>query len=109
MKSIKAKILLTIKKKNEIVQGRPRRELKMLISLLCDTILHKHIKMVKYDYNIWMPRNITMSKSPIDEKYLQKIIATTQSIEGYAQASKDVIEKVQSLRKKHGIKVSVKR
>ncbi len=50
-----------------------------------------------------------MSKSPIDEKYLQKIIETTQSIEGYTKASKDVIEKVQLLRKKHGIKVSVKR
>jgi len=50
-----------------------------------------------------------MSKVPIDEKYLQKIIETTQTIEGYKKASTDVIQKVQSIRKKYGIKVSAKR
>ena len=50
-----------------------------------------------------------MSKSPIDEKYLQKIIETTQNIEGYPKASKDVVKKVQNLRKRYGIKVSAKR
>ena len=54
-------------------------------------------------------KEYAMSKSPIDEKYLQKIIETTQNIEGYHKASKDVVKKVQSLRKKHGIKVSAKR
>jgi len=50
-----------------------------------------------------------MSKSPIDEKYLQKIIETTQRIEGYTKASKEVVNKVRVLRKKYGIKVSVKK
>ena len=50
-----------------------------------------------------------MSKNPIDEKYLQQIIETTQKIEGYPKASRDVVAKVQILRKKHGIKVSSKR
>ena len=50
-----------------------------------------------------------MSKHPIDQKYLKKIVNTTQSIEGYGTASKDVIKKVKSLRKKYGIKVSIKR
>jgi hypothetical protein len=50
-----------------------------------------------------------MRKKPIDEKYLQKIIDTTQNIEGYTKSSKDVIKKVQLLIKKYGIKVSVKR
>ncbi len=50
-----------------------------------------------------------MSKSPIDEKYLQKVIETTQNIEGYPKASKKIVKKVQNLRKKYGIQVSVKR
>ena len=54
-------------------------------------------------------KGYAMSKSPIDEKYLQKIIETTQRIEGYTKASKEVVNKVQILRKKYGIKVSVKK
>ena len=49
-----------------------------------------------------------MSKSPIDKKYLQKIIETTQSIKGYSKAGKEVVKKVQALRKKYGIKVEFK-
>ncbi len=50
-----------------------------------------------------------MSKSPIDEKYLEKVIDTTQNIEGYRKASADVVKKVQTIREKYGIKVSSKR
>ncbi len=50
-----------------------------------------------------------MSKNPVDQKYLKKIINTTQSIEGYEAASKGVVKKVKSLREKYGIKVSTKR
>jgi hypothetical protein len=50
-----------------------------------------------------------VSKPPIDEKYLQKIIETTQRIEGYTKAGKEVVSKVQILRKKYGIKVSAKK
>ncbi len=46
-----------------------------------------------------------MSKNPIDSKELAKVIQTTQSIEGYREASKEVIEEVKQLREKHGIKV----
>ena len=49
-----------------------------------------------------------MSKSPIDEKYLEKIIETTQNIEGYKKASIEVVNKVQTIRRKYGIKVSAK-
>ena len=50
-----------------------------------------------------------MSKNPISEKYLQKIIDTTQSIEGYKKASADVVKKVHTMKEKYGIKVSSKR
>lgn len=84
----------------------------------------KNISMMKFDINITLKciminwseaktikklQGIKMSKHPIDQKYLKKIVNTTQSIEGYGTASKDVIKKVKSLRKKYGIKVSIKR
>jgi hypothetical protein len=47
-----------------------------------------------------------MSKHPIDEKTLKKVIATTQAIEGYAEVSDEVKQKVKELKAKHGIKVS---
>jgi hypothetical protein len=54
-------------------------------------------------------KECAMSKSPIDEKYLQKIVETTQSIEGYTKASKEAVKKVKILREKYGIKVSAKK
>ena len=46
-----------------------------------------------------------MSKNPIDKKELEKIIKTTQNIEGYKEPTKEVIEEVRRLREKYGIKV----
>jgi len=46
-----------------------------------------------------------MSKNPLDKKELEKIIKTTQNIEGYKEPSKEVIAQVKTLREKHGIKV----
>jgi len=46
-----------------------------------------------------------MSKNPLDKKELEKIIKTTQNIEGYKEPSKELIEQVKTLREKHGIKV----
>lgn len=46
-----------------------------------------------------------MSKNPIDSKELAKVIQTTQNIEGYKDASKEVVEEVKQLREKYGIKV----
>lgn len=46
-----------------------------------------------------------MSKNPIDAKELDKIVNTTQNIEGYKEANKEVVKKVQKLREKYGIKV----
>ncbi len=50
-----------------------------------------------------------MSKNPVNKKYLQKIIDTTQNIEGYKNASADVVKKVHTIREKYGIKVSAQR
>lgn len=47
-----------------------------------------------------------MSKHPITKEQLQKTIETTQAIEGYKPASSEVVKRVQSLKEKHGIKVS---
>ncbi len=46
-----------------------------------------------------------MSKNPVDSKELEKIIKTTQNIEGYKEANKKVIKEVELLREKYGIKV----
>ncbi len=46
-----------------------------------------------------------MSKNPIDKKELHKIIKTTQNIEGYKEARREVVEEVMSLKEKYGIKV----
>lgn len=50
-----------------------------------------------------------MSKNPLNKKELKKIIKTTQSIEGYEQASSEVIKEAKNIREKYGIKVSTKR
>lgn len=50
-----------------------------------------------------------MSKNPLDKKDLEKIIKTTQNIEGYKEPSKKVIEEAKSIREKYGIKVSPKK
>lgn len=47
-----------------------------------------------------------MSKNPINKKIISKVIEASQAIEGYTNASVDIIKKAQSLRKKYGIKVS---
>lgn len=46
-----------------------------------------------------------MSKNPVDSKELDKIIKTTQNIEGYKEANKEVVKEVNILREKYGIKV----
>ena len=46
-----------------------------------------------------------MSKNPIDSKELEKIIKTTQNIEGYGEANSQVIKEVKQLKEKYGIKV----
>ncbi len=49
-----------------------------------------------------------MIRKIIDKKYLQRVINTSQRIEGYTEVSKEVKNKAKSLREKYGIKVSVK-
>ena len=46
-----------------------------------------------------------MSKNPVNSKELEKIIKTTQNIEGYKEASKEVVKEVKILREKYCIKV----
>ncbi|MGB3962097.1 MAG: hypothetical protein WBK95_07670 [Sulfurimonas sp.] len=46
-----------------------------------------------------------MNRYPVDSKELDKIIKTTQSIEGYKEAKKEVVVEVMLLREKYGIKV----
>ncbi len=46
-----------------------------------------------------------MSKNPLDKKELEKIIKTTQNIEGYKEPTKELIEEVKTLREKYSIKV----
>ncbi len=46
-----------------------------------------------------------MSKHPVNVMDFKKIIKTTQSIEGYKEASAEVIKKVMSLKEKYGVKV----
>lgn len=50
-----------------------------------------------------------MSKNPLDKKDLEKIIKTTQNIEGYKKPSKEIIQKAKSIREKYNIKVSAKK
>jgi hypothetical protein len=47
-----------------------------------------------------------MNKATISTLELQKVIQTTQAIEGYKQARPDVVERVKQLRVRYGIKVS---
>lgn len=49
-----------------------------------------------------------MSKKSLDKKDLEKIIKTTQNIEGYKEPSKEIIQEAKSIREKHNIKVSTK-
>lgn len=46
-----------------------------------------------------------MSKNPVNSKELDKIIKTTQKIEEYQEANKEVVKEVKLLREKYGIKV----
>lgn len=46
-----------------------------------------------------------MCKNPIDSKELEKVIQVTQNIEGYKEASKEVVNEVRKLKEKYGIKV----
>ncbi|MEA3499107.1 MAG: hypothetical protein U9R16_08620 [Campylobacterota bacterium] len=46
-----------------------------------------------------------MSKNPLDKKELEKIIKTTQNIEGYKEPSEQLKNEVKTLREKYGIKV----
>ena len=46
-----------------------------------------------------------MSKNPIEKKELAVVIRTTQNIEGYKEANKEVVNEVKILREKYGIKV----
>ncbi len=50
-----------------------------------------------------------MSKHPFNKQRLTKIIRTSQSIEGYKEASIKVVNEVKSIREKYGIKVSSKK
>jgi len=45
-----------------------------------------------------------MNKKPLNPDDLKKIIQTTQAIEGYKAATAEVIQKVQQLRRQHGLK-----
>lgn len=47
-----------------------------------------------------------MNKNPISSSELKKIIQTTQAIEGYKPATAEIVQKVQQLRRQHGIQVS---
>lgn len=50
-----------------------------------------------------------MSKNDINRQIIGQVIRTTQAIEGYKEANKEVVQKAKELRAKHGIKVSAKR
>jgi hypothetical protein len=47
-----------------------------------------------------------MLKKTLDKKYLQRVVNTTQRIEGYSEASKKVKDEAKMLREKYGIKIS---
>lgn len=47
-----------------------------------------------------------MSKNTLDKNILKKVIETTQQIEGYEKASKNIQKEAKDLRKKYGIQVS---
>lgn len=49
-----------------------------------------------------------MNKNQLNKKYLEKIIKTTQNIEGYKEPSKETIQKAKSIKEKYNIKVSTK-
>lgn len=50
-----------------------------------------------------------MSKNQLNKKDLEKIIKTTQNIDGYKEPSKKIAEEVKSIREKYNIKVSAKK
>lgn len=47
-----------------------------------------------------------MNKNQLNKKDLEKIIKTTQNIEGYKEASKEIIQEAKSIKEKYDIKVS---
>lgn len=47
-----------------------------------------------------------MKKTILSKKQLSKVVRTTQALEGYEPASKEVKEKTKKLMKKYNIKVS---
>ena len=47
-----------------------------------------------------------MSKNPISKTTILKTIRTTQAIEGYQEANKEIRQKAKLLMEKYGIKVS---
>ena len=50
-----------------------------------------------------------MSKNPLSKDKLNKVIHTTQAIEGYQPANNDIAEKVRELKARYGIKVSLRK
>jgi len=50
-----------------------------------------------------------MSKNPINILDFKKTIKVTQGIEGYKEASKELVKEVMSLKEKYGIKVQSSR
>lgn len=50
-----------------------------------------------------------MSKTPLSKDKLNKVIHTTQAIEGYKPASNDTVKKVQELKARHDLKVSLRK
>lgn len=50
-----------------------------------------------------------MSKNPLSKDKLNKVIQTTQAIEGYKPASDEIIEKIRKLKTTYGIKVSLRK
>ncbi|WP_164970281.1 hypothetical protein [Halarcobacter ebronensis] len=50
-----------------------------------------------------------MTKRVLAKQNIKKIVATTQRIEGYSEASKKVKNEAKIIREKYGIKVSPKR
>lgn len=50
-----------------------------------------------------------MSKNPLDKKELEKVIKTTQAIEGYKEPSKELIKEIKDIKSKYGIKVQRKK
>ena len=50
-----------------------------------------------------------MSKNPLNKKELEKVIKTTQAIEGYTNSNESSTKQAKALMERYGIKVSTKR